>query len=517
MEYTRESIRLFAQSYKLITVYKGVLDNEVGRKLCQLLDLLAETDDPDMRLIDVYCQFFASLAKVRADVSLPAYLIEQVLLDYNTFTKNPVAASNYISDAILTDLECLQAICTIKAEPLRDYLRSLYILTAHEEYLPLVSRLPLFFSEASDLDKVGKDDGSSQTWCLIYKSLIFALEKREAFVGMLPRLRKFHETAGAGLFCRYKAAYFDGEVKALPPSYYPKDNEFFDYNGICVKVIENTARFLVHGERHNVVLAGPSCLGKTTTLRLLPEQFIKAGYRYLELCADAEWTLASWQKLLDFLKKQAESNLKIVLAILRLGTSANTTTKTNSFQLLPENFDQRLKVFSNKYRYNLPDNCLIYASYDGTLAMLANQLPLLHRYFQLPLEFKLPNREEYLASVYAFAKLADFDVNEPKLTEAALTYAKQKQAYDLDIARAFIEVWRCMQNDEMTLTYDKVQVKQPHFALPQQVAVETEADTDCQVQNVEYADNVMRSENESELDATSIDDPIEQSEKTVEE
>lgn len=462
MEYTRESIKLFAQSYKLITVYKGVLDKPVGRKLIKFLDLLAETEDPDMRLIDAYCDFFACLAAERKDVSLSAYLIEQVLLDVNTFTKNPKAASNYISDAILTDLECLQAICTIKAEPLRDYLRSLYILTAHEEYLPLVSRLPLFFSEVSDLDRVGKDDGSLQTWCLIYKSLIFALEKREAFVAMLPRLRKFHETAGAGLFCRYKAAYFANGVKALPPDYYPKDSEFFDYNGICVKVIENTARFIVHGERHNIVLAGPSCLGKTTTLRLLPEQFIKAGYRYLELCADQVWTESAWEKLFAFLKEQAESNLKIVLAVLRLGTCLPSLAKqTLMKESLASSFDERLALFSSKWRYALPKNCLIYASFDGTLAMLEKQLALLHRYFEVPLEFKLPNREEYLASVYAFAKLASFDVNDPKLTEAALTYAKQKNAYDLDVARAFIEVWRCMQNDEMTLTYDKVQVTKP--------------------------------------------------------
>lgn len=458
MEYTRESIRLFAQSYKLITVYKGVLANKVGHSLCKFLDLLAETEDPDMRLLDAYCEFYANLAKERADVSLAGYLIEQILLDMNTFTQNPIAASNYISDAILTDLECLQAICTINAEALRDYLRSLYILTAHEEFLPLVSRLPLFFSEVNDLDKVGKDDGSLQTWCLLYKSLIFALDKREDFVGMLPRLRKFHETSGAGLFCRYKAAYFNQNVHVLPAAYYPKDTEFFDYNGICVKVIENTARFIVHGESHNIVLAGPACLGKTTTLCLLPEQFVKAGYRYLELCADQNWTEESWQNLFAFLDLHAKSNLKIVLAILRLGTCVPTKLKNSSLAVRgASSFDQRLEIFSHICQYRLPKNCLIYASYDGSLQALSKQLPFLHRYFQVPLEFKLPNREEYLASVYAFAKLSNFAVDDPKLTEAALTYAKQKQAYDLDVARDFIEVWRCMQNDEMTLTYDKVQ------------------------------------------------------------
>ena len=47
MEYTRESIRLFAQSYKLITVYKGIFANPVGRSLQHLLDLLSQADDPD--------------------------------------------------------------------------------------------------------------------------------------------------------------------------------------------------------------------------------------------------------------------------------------------------------------------------------------------------------------------------------------------------------------------------------------------------------------------------------------
>lgn len=449
MEYTRESIRLFAQSYKLITVYKGIFANPVGRSLQHLLDLLSQADDPDGRLIEAYCEFFAALAKERADVSLPGFLIEKLLCDCNTFTQNPVAASNYISDAILTDLECIQAICTISAEVLRDYLRSLYILTAHEELLPLVSRLPLFFNEVNNLDAVGKDDGSSNTWCLMYKSLIFALEKREAFVAMLPRLRKFHETAGSGIFCRYPAAYFAGEIKALKPEFYPKDYEFFDYNGICVKVIENTARFIVHGERNNVLLTGPACLGKTTTLRLLPEQFVKAGYRYLELCPEAADREIDFAKLLQFLQANAAGNLKIVLALLRLG-SAGTGTE----------FDRRLRLFSAAADYSLPSNCLIYASYDGDLSEIKEKIPLLHKYFKLQMEFKLPNQEEYLAAVYAFAKVAGFEVNDQNLTQAALTYAKQKKAFDLDVARDFLEVWRCMQNDQLTMTYDKVQAKQ---------------------------------------------------------
>lgn len=446
MEYTRESIRLFAQSYKLISIYKGILDNPVGKSLTRFLDLLAETSDPDERLIEAYCDFFANLAAERSDVSLPAFFIERILADVNAFTSNPVAASNYVSDAILTDLECIQAICTFKAEALRDYLRSLYILTAHEEYLPLVSRLPLFFNEVNNLDNIAKQDGSMKSWHLIYKSLVFALEQREAFVAMLPRLRKFHETNGCGLFCRYPAVYFDGELHALPKLYYPIDHEFFDYNGMCVKLIENTARFIVHGERHNALLTGPTCLGKTTTLRLLPEQFTGAGYRYLEFCYREDLDYTMFAKLQEILSTTANGNLKIVVAILRMGAKQDK----DAF------YDPRLLIFSNMQKYALPENCLLYGSYDGELEQLKRLWPQVTKHFPLQLEFRLPNQEEYLASVFAFSNLAGFDVDDPHLTEAALTYAKQRQAHDLDVARDFIEVWRFMQDDKLTLTYDKL-------------------------------------------------------------
>lgn len=449
MEYTRESIRLFAQSYKLISIYKGILDNPVGKSLTAFLDLLAETNDPDERLIAAYCDFFSVLAAARSDVSLPAFFIERILEDVNAFTTNPVAASNYVSDAILTDLECIQAICTIKAEALRDYLRSLYILTAHEEYLPLVSRLPLFFNEVNNLDNIAKQDGSLKSWHLIYKSLVFALEQPEAFVAMLPRLRKFHETNGCGLFCRYPAVYFDGELHALPKEYYPIDHEFFDYNGMCVKLIENTARFIVHGERHNALLSGPGRLGKTTTLRLLPEQFTNAGYRYLELCYREDWDVAVFERLQSLLRTTASGNLKIVLALLRIGACSKERF-----------YDPRLLLFSNMQKYALPSNCLIYGSYDGTLEELQAKWPELAKHFPLQLEFRLPNQEEYLASVFAFSNLAGFDVDDPNLTQAALTYAKQRQAHDLDVARDFIEVWRFMQEDKLTLTYDKVNLQE---------------------------------------------------------
>ena len=78
-----------------------------------------------------------------------------------------------------------------------------------------------------------------------------------------------------------------------------------------------------------------------------------------------------------------------------------------------------------------------------------------------------------MAAVYAFAKVAGFEVNDRNLTQAALTYAKQKKAFDLDVARDFLEVWRCMQNDQLTMTYDKVQAKQKIAELAESTEIAT--------------------------------------------
>lgn len=239
-------------------------------------------------------------------------------------------------------------------------------------------------------------------------------------------------TNGSGLFAKYKAFTFDGELHPIENPDKIRLTDLKNYDVQRKQVIDNTVCFLSGKPAQNVLLYGDRGTGKSSTVKAIMNES-----KYLRMVEVAKNDIAQLPKLFRKLK---DIPLHFIVMIDDLSFAEND----DRFGILKAVLEGSLSA--------KPDNILIYATTNRRKIIretaadreisgadaIDESMSLSDR-FGLFVTFMKPDKQGYLDIVQKLADDKKLDVPEEKLFAAAERFALKRGGRSPRTARQFVD------------------------------------------------------------------------------
>lgn len=237
---------------------------------------------------------------------------------------------------------------------------------------------------------------------------------------------------GSGVFAKYKAFTFDGELHAVEEHDKIRLSDLKNYEEQRRLVVENTVRFLSNRPAQNVLLYGDRGTGKSSTVKAILNES-----KYLRMVEISKTNVSLLPKLFDILKK-------IPLHFIVLIDDLSFAENDDRFGILKAALEGSLSA--------RPKNILIYATTNRrkiireTVAereisgadAIDENMSLSDR-FGLFVTFTKPDKRVYLEIVKQLADDAGLEIPEETLFAKAERFALQRGGRSPRTARQFID------------------------------------------------------------------------------
>ena len=239
-------------------------------------------------------------------------------------------------------------------------------------------------------------------------------------------------TNGSGLFAKYKAFTFDGELHPIENPDKIRLSDLKNYEVQRKQVVDNTVCFLSGKPAQNVLLYGDRGTGKSSTVKAIMNES-----KYLRMVEVAKNDIAQLPKLFRKLK---DIPLHFIVMIDDLSFAEND----DRFGILKAVLEGSLSA--------KPDNILIYATTNRRKIIretaadreisgadaIDESMSLSDR-FGLFVTFMKPDKQGYLEIVQKIADDKQLDVPEEKLFAAAERFALKRGGRSPRTARQFVD------------------------------------------------------------------------------
>jgi predicted AAA+ superfamily ATPase len=422
-----------------LALFRGVLDDEVGRAFRALVEALAL----GAGLRDVRAAWGRLFALLAAEAELaPAplvgdawqnHLLDRLLADDNPFSRKAQRApldgmGSALAGQAYVELIALQGLHALDTRRLQ---AAALRLAPDELWLAWDGFRPL-----------NTDGAPSDPAAHAFKKRLAAAPDWGL---LLPALAEHYAHAGTGLFARYRAfrwvhADARGALEGIAHPDTPRLDELVGYEAERDLLLRNTEHFLAGYPANNVLLYGDRGTGKSSTVRALLSAYGERGLRLIEV---AKAHLPDLPQLLELLRDrrerfilfvddlsfhETETEYKELKAVLEGGLEARPPNvllyaTSNRRHLVQERFDDRAGAVNGELH---------------AVDTAQEKLSLSDR-FGITLTFVAPDQDRYLAIVRALAAARALPIEAEELRRRALAWAMRHKGRSGRTARQFVD------------------------------------------------------------------------------
>ncbi len=435
-----------------LALFRGVLDDEIGASLRQLLDAVSVAHETGRLDIDalalVYARLFVFLAAEAEFYPQPLvgdawqnHLLDRLLQDENTLSrKAQVATADEIGPALLdlarSELRVLASLYSLTAQRVCraiDHLLGSHNghhaadwLIAWDSLKPVNKGAALHAGEALILKR---ELASAPDWAELANALV-----------------AHYARAGSGIFGRFRAfRWLGGPWPACLEGIAEPDpillSELIAYDAERKLLVRNTEQFLAGFPANNVLLYGDRGTGKSSTVKALLNAYWQRGLRLVEV---PRQLLFEFPRIITLLRgrrerfilfvddlsfDERETDYKALKAILEGGLEARPDNvllyaTSNRRHLIQEHFSDR-QVAANEDEIHAQDTA-------------QEKLSLSDR-FGITVTFLAPDQERYLEIVFALAAQRGLVIEHQDLRARALAWAARHNGRSGRTARQFVD------------------------------------------------------------------------------
>ncbi len=409
-----------------LLLYQDILDSEVGKASIDLLQAIANGDRSQgnaLICLTAYGRFFKALAD--QNCSWEEYLIDRLLQAENPFSLQ--AQKVNLANSTETSHRRLSPVLVTAA---RQDLESLHILYTCGQYIP------------QWIEQIG---GKPVCWleCSISQgqhSIVKALHSQN-WGELVDDLITYYQQAGVGIFGRYRALRWQGQLWGIPHPDRVRIENLIGYEQQQATLIKNTGSLLAGKPALNILLYGGKGTGKSSLIKGLLNYYSDSQLRLIEVSKSATIDLPL---ILDRLTDLPQ---KFIIFIDDL-----------SFEEDDENF-KALKVVLEGSVTARPNNVVVYATSNrrhlvreyfadrprpqdaGEIQMwdtVQEKLSFVDR-FGIVLTFEPADQRKYLEIVHHLATEAKLSLASEDLEYRALQWATRHNGRSGRTARQFID------------------------------------------------------------------------------
>lgn len=423
-----------------LMLYRGVLDDPIGRAYVALLDQATQRGAASPSIIRAYGHFFALLAEAAELGHGPLvgdawqdHLLQRILTDDNPFSRKaqhdgPMGAS--LLGAAGRDLAALQILFRLAAHRL---LPALIALDPEE----LREALPAW-AELLPLDEARPADGlAAMRW----------LAAAPDWSVLASDLAAYYARAGAGIFARYRAFRWvsDEAGGRLVGVEWPDPVRLADlvgYDRERLPLLRNTEQFLAGARANNALLYGDRGTGKSSTIKALLNEYGERGLRLVEVPRRAVDDLPA---VIAQVRGRPE---RFVIYVDDLAFGGAGERHLDLKVLLEgglEHHPDNIVVYVTSNRRHLlrehftPDRGVLTAEGEIRPGETVQETLSLADRFGLVVTFLAPTQERYLMIVNALAIRRRLDLEPADLEQQALQWATRHNGLSGRTARQFID------------------------------------------------------------------------------
>mgnify|MGYP005850033411 CR=1 FL=1 len=422
-------------------LFRGVLEDDVGRAFLGLLSGLAGGKIDAADIVGSYARLFSLLAWEDKSLSVPTvgdpwqnHLLDRLLVDENPFSRRaergPMDSMGpSLLEAARSDLETLHRLFLLDGAGVLGMMRDL--LGGEADGLVPWGRL----QPASTQPDVPDAN---------VPSIKARLAASSHWPSLLEELARHYAEAGAGDFALFRAFRWvrrDG-VGRLEGVSHPDPislEELVEYDLERALLLQNTEQFVAGFPANNVLLYGDRGTGKSSTVKALLNRY---GHRGLRLVEVPKALLGDFPRILAALRGRRE---RFVLFVDDLSFDERETTYKDLKAVLEGSLEAR------------PENVLVYATSnrrhlvqerfgdrlegDGEIRREdthQEKLSLADR-FGITLIFSTPDQGRYLRIVESLARARGLPIDPADLRSRALRWAAHQGGFSGRTARQFVD------------------------------------------------------------------------------
>lgn len=422
-----------------ITIYRGILQNEVIASLNKLVKYIDSNDIDPVVFAGYYGEFYNVLTKNNSFDSFVYYIFKRMIYDENAFSdyasKEPTRKIDVnILRSVEHDLDCIQKISQLTSKDIKDYVVSALCNDEAEKYL--VRRLPEW-----DFSNIPADESIGEIMELFMS--------QESWQNSLEALIEFYRARGSGKFAEYKGFVWENSRngRGLIGVETPDPVRLSDLTGYELErkeVIENT-RFFVEGLRaNNVLLYGDRGTGKSSTVKALLNEYGDQGLRIIEV---PKQNLSDLPEIIRIVKdkpqkfilfiddlafEDSEEKYTALKAVLEGGLSVRSRNvviyaTSNRRHLIKEKFSDRAGLMSNNNDDEIRAGDTI-----------QEKLSLADR-FGITVTFSLPDKKRYLDIIDNLAMSRGLNIDKEWLHKEAMKWELLYNGRSPRTAQQFID------------------------------------------------------------------------------
>ena len=443
VEATHEAIRNALNKVHGLTLFRGVINHDVGKAMLSLFRLLIAPEPDASAIAQAYSNAFFMVAHhTNFSPSLPnisdawqAHLIDRIVDSVNPWSMQAEKAASE------------QSAPAMREQAKRDLrvLHSLYNLTAHniwELTRHIVAQSLPDLHDAwvpwSHLTIAGEQHVARTARAL----LIHKLTTIEDWGLSVPFLEQYWQLHGTGKFAHYAVFRWEGQIEELRSIAHPDLIQLANivgYEREKARLRTNLERF-VHGlPAHDAVLYGAPGTGKSSTVKALANEYADMGLRLIEVRKEFVNDLPAIVNQLrghapyfllfidDLSFEEHETQYKALKVLLEGTVEARPANvliyaTTNRLNLIRENFADRGKPTDDVHWRD---------TLDEKASLVAR--------FGLRVTFMTPDQTQYLAIVTGLARQRGITLSDENLQTRALAWERQHTGRSGRVARQFID------------------------------------------------------------------------------
>ncbi|AFS78880.1 hypothetical protein DUF815 [Gottschalkia acidurici 9a] len=425
-----------------ISIYRNLLNDEVIKKLSELLECLNSAKMDLGEFVNKYNDFFFELGS-KPILSLKDYIIDKIIFDENPFSlriesKDLSQSKVFIENAVKSDLDHLMLAGEVNSRVIKSY--AIEHFNESEFETKVIKNLPEW--------QVGSNhnyDNCSEH----LKSIRNTFAKSDQWSNCFKELSEFYKKYGCGMFSKFRA--FTWERLSNSSSLRGIDNpdpiilsDLIGYELEREIIVENTLQFINSFPANNMLLYGDRGTGKSSTVKALLNEYYDKGLRIIEIPKEY---LADFPDVIRLLKGKPHKFIifiddltfedgEVGYASLKAVLEGSLESKpknvliyatSNRRHLVKEYFHERQGLQSgNRYEE-------VHAS-DS----IQEKLSLADR-FGITVVFSAPSQNEYLEIVEGIVENRSLKIDKEELHREALKWEKRHNGRSARTARQFVD------------------------------------------------------------------------------
>lgn len=402
-------------------LYQDILNCEIGTKFIALLQAIASGDRSQgnaLTCLSAYGYFFKALAT--QNWSWEEYLINGILHAENPFSLQAQA----------TEFERLSPVLVTAA---RQDLQALQTLYTCGQYIP------------HWVQQVGGLHGKPIGWIESHASdrhlpIVQALQTTD-WCGLVGDLARYYQQSGVGIFGKYRALKWQGELVGIAHPDRVRIEELIGYDEQKATLINNTQALLAGKPALNILLYGSKGTGKSSLVKGLLNYYSGTQLRLIEANKSATIELPSIldrvtdlpQKFIIFIDDLSFEADDDVFKALKAVLEGSVTARPNNVVIYATSNRRHLvrEYFADRPRPQDADDIHLWDTTQEKLSFSDR--------FGITLTFEPADQVKYLEIVRHLADSAKLPLDRDDLAASALQWATRHNGRSGRTARQFID------------------------------------------------------------------------------